>query len=80
MINPLQPQTYAERLIEVTKEYTLRPKKGDRARVCIATLQYLLDNFAYDHETCDEEDCGYSGRYVDADDINHLIYELTKLK
>jgi hypothetical protein len=80
MINPLQPQTYAERLIEVTKEYTLRPKKGDRARVCIATLQYLLDNFAYNHETCDEEDCGYSGRYVDADDINHLIYELTKLK
>ena len=80
MTKSLPQKTHAEKLIEVTNEYTLRPKTGDRARVCIATLQYLLDNFAYDHETCDEEDCGYSGRYVDADDINHLIYELKKLK
>ena len=24
------------------------------------------NNFAYDHETCDEDDCGYSGTYVGA--------------
>jgi hypothetical protein len=80
MTKQLPQKTHAETLIEVTKEYTLRPKTGDRARVCIATLQYLLDNFAYDHETCDEEDCGYSGKYVDTMDIHHLIYQLQKLK
>jgi hypothetical protein len=80
MTKSLPQKTHAETLIKVTEEYTLRPKTGDRARVCIAVLEYLLDNFAYDHETCDEEDCGYSGRYVDADDISHLIYQLQKLK
>jgi hypothetical protein len=73
-------KTHAETLIKVTEEYTLRPKTGDRAQVCIATLQYLLDNLAYDHESSDEDDCGYSGTYVDADDINDLIYQLQKLK
>jgi hypothetical protein len=80
MTKSLPQKTHAETLIKVTEEYTLRPKTGDRARVCIATLQYLLDNLAYEHESCDEEDCGYSGTYVDADDINHLIYQLQKLK
>ena len=80
MTNSLPQKTHAETLIKVTEEYTLRPKTGDRARVCIATLQYLLDNFAYDHESSDEDDCGYSGRYVDTMDIHHLIYQLQKLK
>jgi len=80
MTKSLPQKTHAETLIKVTEEYTLRPKAGDRARVCIATLQYLLDNFAYDHETCDEEDCGYSGRYVETEDIENLIYQLQKLK
>jgi hypothetical protein len=68
-------KTHAETLIKVTEEYTLRPKTGDRAQVCIATLQYLLDNFAYN-----SWDNGYDGTFVDADDINHLIYQLRKLK
>ena len=68
-------KTHAETLIKVTEEYTLRPKTGDRAQVCIATLQYLLDNFAYN-----SWDNGYDGTFVDADDINHLIYQLKKLK
>jgi len=80
MTKQLPQKTHAETLIEVTKEYTLRPKSGDRVDVCIAVLEYLLNNFAYDHETCDEEDCGYSGKYVDTMDIHHLIYQLQKLK
>ena len=80
MTKSLPQKTHAKTLIEVTEEYTLRPKTGDRARVCIATLQYLLDNFASDHEYCDEDDCGYSGTYVDAEDIENLIMELKSLK
>ena len=66
---------HAETLINVTEEYTLRPRKGDRVNVCIAVLEYLLNNFAYD-----SNDDGYDGTFVDADDINHLIYQLRKLK
>ena len=68
-------KTHAETLIKVTEEYTLRPKTGDRVDVCIAVLEYLLNNFAYD-----SNDDGYDGTFVDADDINHLIYQLRKLK
>jgi hypothetical protein len=71
---------HAETLINVTEEYTLRPRKGDRINVCIAVLKYLLNNFAYDHDTSDEDDCGYAGTYVDADDIKNLIHEMKKLK
>ena len=80
MTKSLPQKTHAETLIKVTEEYTLRPKTGDRARVCIATLQYLLDNFAYDLEPRDDWDSGISGQYVDTMDIHHLIYQLQKLK
>jgi hypothetical protein len=79
MIALPNPRTHAETLIKVTEEYTLRPKKGDRACVCIATLQYLLDNFAYDVEY-DEAGWGGSVRCVETEDIEHLIYQLQKLK
>jgi len=72
--------THAETLIKVTEEYTLQPRKGDRVNVCIAVLEYLLNNFAFDHEHCDEDDCGYAGTYVDAEDIKNLIHEIKKLK
>ena len=75
MTEALPQKTHAETLIKVTEEYTLRPKKGDRAQVCIATLQYLLDNFAYN-----SWDNGYDGIFVDAEDIQNLIYQLQKLK
>jgi len=71
---------HAEILIKVTEEYTLRPRTGDRVNVCIAVLEYLLNNFAYDHDTSDEDDCGYAGRYVDVEDIHQLIHEMKKLK
>ena len=70
---------HAETLIKVTEEYTLRPRKGDRVNVCIAVLEYLLNNFAYDHETSDEV-FSYAGTYVDAEDIHQLIHEMKQLK
>ena len=51
-------KTHAETLIKVTEEYTLRPKTGDRVDVCIAVLEYLLNNFAYD-----SNDDGYDGTF-----------------
>jgi len=75
MTKSLPQKTHAETLIKVTEEYTLRPKLGDRVDVCIAVLEYLLNNFAYN-----SNDDGYDGTFVDTDDINHLIYQLKKLK
>ena len=79
MTRSLPQKTHAETLIKVTEEYTLRPKTGDRARVCIATLQYLLDNFAYDFDY-DVNGWGNSVKCVETEDIEHLIYQLQKLK
>ena len=66
---------HAETLIKVTEEYTLRPRKGDRVNVCIAVLDYLLNNFAFD-----SVDDSYSGKFVDVEDIHQLIHEMKKLK
>ena len=71
--------THAETLIKVTEEYTLRPRKGDRVNVCIAVLEYLLNNFAYDFDY-DADGWGGSLRCVDAEDIHQLIHEMKKLK
>jgi hypothetical protein len=84
MTKSLPQKTHAETLIKVTEEYTLRPKTGDRAQVCIATLQYLLDNFSYSLP-CDHMDEFYARMYgagsaVDTDDIENLIMELKALK
>ena len=71
-------ETYAEKLIEVTKEYTLRPKKNDRCDVLIAAYEFLLNNFAFQEWW----DFGYGGdgEYVDVEDIKNLIAELKGLK
>ena len=71
-------ETYAEKLIEVTKEYTLRPKKNDRCDVLIAAYEFLLNNFAF-HEPWDFG-YGSDGEYVDVEDIKNLIAELKGLK
>lgn len=71
-------ETYAEKLIEVTKEYTLRPKKNDRCDVLIAAYEFLLNNFAFQEWW----DFGYGSdnEYVDVEDIKNLIAELKGLK
>ena len=70
---------HAETLIKVTEEYTLRPRTGDRVNVCIAVLQYLLNNFAYDIDY-DANSWGNSLRCVEAEDIKNLIHQMEKLK
>ena len=70
---------HAETLINVTEEYTLRPRKGDRVNVCIAVLEYLLNNFAYDLNY-DADNWGNSLRCVEAEDIENLIHQIKKLK
>ena len=69
---------HAETLIKVTEEYTLRPRTGDRVNVCIAVLEYLLNNFAYDSSCSDDED-DYANMHVDTEDIKNLIHEMKKL-
>lgn len=75
----MTPLTHAETLIKVTEEYTLRPRTGDRVNVCIAVLEYLLNNFAYDFDY-DANGWGGSLRCVDAEDIKNLIQEMEKLR
>ena len=75
----MTPLTHAETLIKVTEEYTLRPRKGDRVNVCIAVLEYLLNNFAY-YIDYDADNWGNSLRCVEAEDIENLIHEMEKLR
>jgi hypothetical protein len=79
MTKSLPQKPHAETLIKVTEEYTLRPKKGDRARVCIAVLEYLLDNFACGFKY-DADGWGGFVKCVETEDIENLIYQLQKLK
>ena len=79
MTDPLKQKNHAETLIKVTEEYTLRPKKNDRVDVCIAVLEYLLNNFAYDFDY-DEHGWGDSLRCVESEDFENLIMELKSLK
>ena len=76
----MNPISHGHTLIKVTEEYTLSPQKNDRCDVLIAAYEYLLNNFAYDQESYDDDDCGYSGTYVDAEDIKDLIAQLKRIK
>ena len=75
----MNPISHGHTLIKVTEEYTLRPKKNDRCDVLIAAYEYLLNNFAYDQESYDDDDCGYCS-IVDVDDIKDLIAQLKRIK
>lgn len=66
---------HAQALIEVTKEYTLRPRKHDRINVLVAAFEYLLNNFTSE----DIDESGYEFTYVDTSDIKSLLIELKQL-
>lgn len=66
---------HAQTLIEVTKEYTLRPRKHDRINVLVAAFEYLLNNFTSE----DIDESGYEFTYVDTSDIKSLLIELKQL-
>jgi hypothetical protein len=53
----------ADRIIEATMPYTLRPKGNDREKVIAAALQFVIEEFGY-----------YN--VIDVEDIRNLIDEL----
>jgi len=53
----------ADRIVEATLAYTLRPKGNDREKVIAAALQFVIEEFGY-----------YN--VIDVEDIRNLIDEL----
>jgi hypothetical protein len=61
-----------DRIIEETMKYTLRPKRGNREKVIIAILEFLIEEYSYT-----PWDFGYNDKEViDVKDIRDLIEEL----
>lgn len=64
----------AEKIVEATLPYTLRPKSGDREKVIAAALEFIVEEYGYDSEY------GMEGTIrndvVDVEDIKNLIREL----
>jgi hypothetical protein len=53
----------ADRIVEATLAYTLRPKGNDREKVIAAALEFVIEEYGYDD-------------VVDIRDIRNLIDEL----
>jgi hypothetical protein len=62
----------ADRIVEATLQYTLRPKKNDREKVIAAALEFLIEEYGYVRW-----DFGYNDiEFIDVKDIRNLIQEL----
>ena len=61
----------ADRIVEATLKYTLRPKGNDREKVIAAALEFLIDEYGYT-----PWDFGYNDLKIDVKDIRNLIDEL----
>lgn len=61
----------ADRIVEATMEYTLRPKNNDREKVIAAALEFLITEYEYSLHVYDDE---YD--VIDVKDIRNLIQEL----
>ena len=62
----------ADRIVEATMEYTLRPKKNDREKVIAAALEFIILEYSY----CPILYEGFDGGVIDVKDIMKLIDEL----
>jgi hypothetical protein len=60
----------ADRIIEATMEHTLRPKRGNREKVIIAILEFLIEEYSY------KPLLYFDGEIIDVKDIRDLIDEL----
>jgi hypothetical protein len=60
----------ADRIIEATMEHTLRPKRGNREKVIIAILEFLIEEYSY------KPLLYFDGEVIDVKDIRALIEEL----
>ena len=60
----------ADRIVESTLKYTLRPKGNDREKVIAAALEFLIEEYGYTPLLYD------GGEVIDVKDIRNLIDEL----
>jgi hypothetical protein len=60
----------ADRIVEVTLEYTLRPKGNDREKVIAAALEFVI------HEFQDYREFGCGEMVISCSDLWELIDEL----
>jgi hypothetical protein len=60
----------ADRIVEATMEHTLRPKRGNREKVIIAILEFIVDEYSY------KPLLYFDGEVIDVKDIKNLIDEL----
>jgi hypothetical protein len=60
----------ADRIIEATMEHTLRPKRGNREKVIIAILEFIVEEYSY------KPLLYFDGEVIDVKDIRDLIEEL----
>jgi hypothetical protein len=58
----------AERIVEATLPHTLRPKSGDREKVIVSVLEFIIEEFGY-------IDLNYQ-EVIDVKDLRNLIEEL----
>jgi hypothetical protein len=58
----------ADRIVETTLEYTLRPQGNNREKVIAAALEFLIEEFGY-------TDLDYR-EVIDVKDLQNLIDEL----
>ena len=58
----------ADRIVEETLSYTLRPKKNNREKVIAAALEFIIEEFGY-------TDLDYR-EVIDVKDLQDLIEEL----
>jgi len=73
----------AEKIIEATMHLTLRPNRGDRAKVVLAVLQWVLDNLTTSLPASPDMDEYYlrmygTERVVEEDELVKLIEQLNK--
>jgi hypothetical protein len=60
----------ADRIIEATMEHTLRPKRGNREKVIIAILRFVIEEFQ------EYREFGCGDMVVSCRDLWELIHEL----
>jgi hypothetical protein len=69
--------TRAQKIVDATMEFTLRPQQGDRARVIAAAIREIVNEHQY-YQFCDE--AGVEDMVVDARLLYELADELEALK
>jgi hypothetical protein len=63
----------ADRIVEATMPYTLRPKKNNREKVIAAALEFVIEEFGYKDDLSTDFDYN---EVIDVKDLQDLIEEL----